>query len=77
MTESITRCPKCGQPSLDVPSGDTPDQEVRCTSCGAVVGKRSDFTSDMQKREDTFVKEEIADEVERALPSGDASKSKQ
>ena len=44
MAEALTKCPKCGNETLDVPSGDAPDQEVRCTSCGAVVGKRSDFT---------------------------------
>ncbi|WP_110655732.1 hypothetical protein [Salinicola halimionae] len=68
MTEAHAKCPKCGQESLDVTNGDTQNQVVRCTSCGAVVGKRSDFTSDMQKREDDFVKEEIADKFEKTLP---------
>ncbi|CAO1665731.1 MULTISPECIES: hypothetical protein [Salinicola] len=74
MAEALTKCPKCGNETLDVPSGDAPDQEVRCTSCGAVVGKRSDFTSDMQKREEAFVKEEVADKVDRSLPGSDTTK---
>ncbi|MDF3919309.1 MULTISPECIES: hypothetical protein [Salinicola] len=74
MAEALTQCPKCGNKTLDVPAGDAPDQEVRCTSCGAVVGKRSDFTSDMQKREETFVKEEVADKVDRSLPGSNTTK---
>ncbi|WP_110643091.1 hypothetical protein [Salinicola sp. CPA57] len=74
MAEAHAQCPKCGQQTLDVPSGDAPDEQVHCVSCGAIVGKKSDFTADMQKREETFVKEEIADGVEKALPGGDASK---
>jgi|GEM_PF-2313399 len=72
MAETHTKCPKCGQESLEVTAGDTQGQEVRCTSCGAVVGKRSDFTSDMQKREDNFVKQEIADKFDKTLPGDDS-----
>ncbi|MGM8849942.1 hypothetical protein ACS8E6_05455 [Salinicola halophyticus] len=74
MAEAQTKCPKCGQESLEVAAGDTQGEEVHCTSCGAVVGKRSDFTNDMQKREDKFVKQEIADKFDQTLP-GDDSKS--
>jgi uncharacterized Zn finger protein len=75
MAETHSKCPKCGQESLEVATGDTRGEEVHCTSCGAIVGKRSDFTSDMQKREDKFVKHEIADKFDETLPGDDAKDS--
>ncbi|WP_110692118.1 hypothetical protein [Salinicola halophyticus] len=75
MAQRPTKCPKCGQESLEVATGDTQGDEVHCASCGAVIGERSDFTSDMQKREDKFVKQEIADKFDQTLPGDDAKGS--
>jgi len=79
MTDTVTRCPQCGSESLRIPPGDAPDQEVRCGACGAVVGKKAEFTSDMQKREEKYikreekyVKNEVADSVEKGLPGDEA-----
>ncbi|WP_110650187.1 zinc ribbon domain-containing protein [Salinicola peritrichatus] len=72
MTDTVTRCPQCGSESLQIPPGDAPDQEVRCGACGAIVGKKAEFTSDMQKREEKYVKNEVADSVEKGLPGDEA-----
>lgn len=71
MSSTPAQCPKCGSTNLRVPPRDAPDQKVECEACGATVGKRPDLDRDPQGQEE-FVKEEVADAIDKGLPGSDA-----